>query len=239
MKLVSFLFILSAFVFFSCDETNEPAPNTENPSAELRADSEATDSDGNTFRVGFDQVSGNNQNPYVEKLDANGNRLWRQTYETTGVDGRGVLIALDPNGTPWVVFSVDGGSNENTYISKHFVESGAFSGVYMNSYGRGGGSKVAVLTRLNPESGRIEKGTFLAARLTNGNTNTLNITKLGFNDGNVAFEISSAAWPPGTGSSYQRMPDITDEDRIDGAFKLYYEINTALSEILVARLLRE
>ena len=78
----------------------------------------------------------------------------------------------------------------------------------------------------------------MAARLTSGKTNTLNITKIGFNNGNLAFEISSAAWPPAAGKKYQRFPNITDADRVDNAFKIYYEMKTDLSEIVVATLLK-
>ena len=86
-------------------------------------------------------------------------------------------------------------------------------------------------------TGRIERATFVTAQLSNGRTNTLSIVKLGFTDmGNVQFEVSSAAWPPGTGTSYMRMPDITDEDRVDGSFKVLYEMRPDLSEIVSATL---
>lgn len=209
------------------------------PRAVLTAESEFTDGNGNTYQTGFEQVSGNNQDPFVTKLDAAGNEVWKLTYESTPVDGRGVMVSVDDQEIPWVVFSVDGGSNEDDYIDRKETASEAFDDAYMNSYGRGGGPKVTVLAQLDPETGQIKQGTFLTARLTNGNTNTLNVLGIGFFDQNVAFEISSAAWPPGLGSSYERFPDITDEDRIDGAFKIYYEMDRNLSEIRVAERLAE
>jgi len=225
--------------FFSCKkEDDNPQPQS-NTSDNLSTNAEATDASGNVYLVGFDQASSNNQNPYVRKVASSGDELWRITHETTGVDGRATLVTIDSEGNPWVVFTVDGGSNSGNYINKKEIENGAFSGVYANSYGSGGGPKVSLIAKLNPATGKIVKGTFITARLTNGRTNTLNITKLGFNNGNVAFEISSAAWPPGTGTSYKRLDNITDADRIDNAFKVYYEIKTDLSEIVVATLLKE
>mgnify|MGYP001080020626 FL=1 len=221
--------------------SDEPAPDSSvgiPANAQLSSASEATDSKGNQYSVGFDQASGNNQDPFVIKKDGQGNQIWKITHENTGVDGRAVWVTIDSNDNPWVVFTVDGGSNDGGYITKKQVDADAFSGVFMNSYGSGGGPKASVIALLDPATGNIKKATFMAARLTSGNTNTLNITQIGFNDGNLAFEIASAAWPPGTGTSYERFPNITDADRVDGAFKIYYEIKTDLSEIVVANLLK-
>ncbi|MEM9983019.1 MAG: hypothetical protein AAF734_11025 [Bacteroidota bacterium] len=242
---VKYLFLLLPLLVAACaDDDDEVAPNTSNsngtPIAEgLTSNSEATDSQGNTYTVGLDQVQSDNQDPFVRKVDANGDEVWRYTYESTPVDGRAVLVTIDAEGNPWVVFTVDGGSNDNDYISKKRIQEGAFSNVYANSYGSGGGPKVSIITQIDAERGEIMKGTFVTARTNDGRTNTLEITKIGFNEGNLAFEISSSAWPPGEGTSYQRFPDITDEDRINNRFKIYYEINLALSEITEAVLLNE
>lgn len=223
----------------SCGDDDEANPSGQTVNVNLTSTSEATDASGNVYTVGFDQASSNNQNPVVTKKDASGSTVWQINHETTGVDGRATLVVIDGDNNPWVVFTVDGGSNDNTYISKKNIESGAFSGVFMNSYGSGGGPKVSLIARLNPDTGDIVKGTFVTARLTNGNTNSLSITEIGFENGNVAFKISSAAWPFGTGTSYERMPNITDADRVDNAFKVYYEMTTDLSEVVVATLLNE
>lgn len=231
---------IALFLGFMACTTEDTPPNTNEgaPNTPLSSATEATDSEGNTYRVGYNQASGNNQNPFVVKENAAGEQVWRITHETTGVDGRATLIAVDSRNRPWVVFSLDGGSNSGDYLTKKEVEGQAFSGVFQSSYGNGGGPKVSVLARLNPSSGKIEKGSFVTARLTSGNTNTLNIKKLGFKDSAPAFEVSSAAWPPGAGRSYSRFPDITDADRVDGAFKVYYEMNEDLSAITKAELLK-
>lgn len=237
LLLLSFLFL----TLISCGNDDEATPtsNGQTIDTDFNSSATATDASGNVYDVGFDQASSNNQNPIVTKTNASGNVLWQVNHETTGVDGRATLVVIDNDNNPWVVFTVDGGSNDNTYISKKDIEDGAFSGVFMNSYGNGGGPKVSLIARLNPDTGDIVKGTFVTARLTSGRTNSLSITEIGFANGNVAFKISSAAWPFGTGTSYERMPNITDADRVDNAFKIYYEMKTDLSEVVVATLLNE
>lgn len=165
--------------------------NTGSTAANLTSNNQATDSQNNQYTVGFDQASSNNQDPYVIKKDSQGNQLWKVTYEDTGVDGRAVWLAIDANDTPWVVFTVDGGSNDAGYITKKQANTDAFSGVYMNSYGSGGSPKASIIAQLDPAIGNISKGTFMVARLTSGKTNTLNVTQIGFNNGYFAFEISS------------------------------------------------
>ncbi|MCC5944737.1 MAG: hypothetical protein JJT94_07355 [Bernardetiaceae bacterium] len=238
------LSLLFLFLMSSCEEADvtHGGPTGDDATIALSAQTSISDAAGNTYQVGFDQVSSNNQDPFVRKTNRNGEELWRLRYENTPVDGRALLVALDAAQNPWVVFSVDGGSNDGGYITrKELDNSEAFTNVFQNSYGRGGGPKVSVLARLNPENGKIQRGTFVTARLDNGNTNTLRIVKLGFvSDGRTpAFEIESAAWPPGEGSSFVRMPNLTNDDRIDGAFKIYYEMDTNLSAIRTARLLVE
>ena len=225
------------WLVFSCSEDDSPShtdggtTNGDN----LSNESSAVNSLGEVYQVGFEQQP-NNQNPFVEKLAANGDRIWIVNHETTPVDGRAVTVAVDEQDRPWVVFTVDGGSNEEDYINERWVDDGAFTDVFANSYGQGGGPVVSVIARLDPATGKIVKGTFITARLTNGNTNTLRIESIGFSEGNVIAEATSAAWPPGAGTSYERMPDITDEDRVEGSFLLYYELTLDLSTILVGRL---
>lgn len=206
----------------------------------LRADKTLTDREGNQYRIGFDQASAINQNPFIVKRDPAGKQLWKMTYEDTPVDGRGVWIAMDGQGKLWAVFTVDGGSNLTGAIHRKAVKNTqAFSGVFMNSYGSGGGPKASVIARIDPKDGKIEKGTFVAARLGNGRTNTLQIQRFGVRDGQVIFEASTAAWPPGKGRTYAPFPSITDADRVSGAFKLVYAMDANLTRIEEAWLLRE
>lgn len=232
-------YLLAFLIVCMACKKKQDSPNLQNPSTGLSASTTAQDAVGNRYEVGFDQVSSINQNPFVRKVNASGQEIWRVIYENTPVDGRAVWVALDANQKPYVVFTVDGGSNDAGAINKKELDNAnAFSGVFQSGYGSGGGPKASIVARLNPENGKIEKATFVAARLTDGKTNTLNITKFGFQSGKVAFEVSSAAWPPAEGSSYARFPNITDADRVNGSFKIYYEMNIELSAIEKAVLLK-
>ncbi|MFP4090093.1 MAG: hypothetical protein ACLFT3_07280 [Cyclobacteriaceae bacterium] len=232
--LISFSFYsLFLAILLSCEE--EDALKL---AEQLSATSSLSDKSGNTYAVGYQQVSSNNQDAFVEKKDKEGNTLWKVTHASSPADERAVLITLDEEQNPWVVFTVDGGSYDAGYITKKSVEAGAFENVYQNSYGQGGGPKVAIIARLNPETGRIVKASFLTARLNSGKTNSFTVEKLGVSQGKVTMEAKTAAWPPAAGKKYVQMPDITDEDRVNNAFLLRLQMDTALSEILSSELRR-
>ena len=131
-----------------------------------------------------------------------------------------------------------GGSYSDDYLTDREVEKDVFNGVYQKSYGNGGGPKVSIIAKLNPNTGKISKATYITARLDNGKTNSLKIEQIGFKDASFAFQASSASWPPGVGTGYVKMPNINNEDRIDNSFKIYYEMKQDLSEISVAQLLK-
>ncbi len=234
-------------LLFGCavsQESNEPLPckdiaNCIPVDTELSQQTEITDPQGNIYQIGFDQVSANNQDSYIIKKDPSGQQLWKHYYDQSPVDSKGLMISIDSNEQLWAIFTVDGGSYDEGYLTKNHVETDAFKQVYASSYGNGGGPRVVVLARIHPSSGKIIKGTFLTARLNSGKTNGFNVTKMGFSNGHVALLAETAAWPPGAGRQYQKMADITDADRIDNAFHLYYEVATSLDAIESAKLIRE
>ncbi len=231
--LLSFSFYaLLLSLLLSCEDEDAVSPSN------LSASATTTDADGATYNAGYAQVSSNNQDAFVEKKDKDGNTLWKVTHASSPADERAVLITLDEEQNPWVIFTVDGGSYDAGYITKKFVESGAFENVYQNSYGQGGGPKVAIIARLNAETGRIVKASFLTARLNSGKTNSFTVENLGVSQGKVTLEAKTAAWPPAAGKKYVPMPDITDADRVDNAFLLRLQMDTALSEILSSELRR-
>ena len=243
MKKLSSIHIFYAvfFTLISCSDLDDDA-NVRSPEAidtVLISQKTTTDADGNRYETGFNQAGPENQNPFVRKKTPDGQIIWTKIYEATDVDSSGELIQIDEQGNVWVVFSIDGGSTDATYINQKEIEPGAFTNTYQSSYGTGGGPRVAVITRINPTSGLITKGSFVTAQLNNGDTNTLSVTSTGFNDGNFAFQVTTGAFPPGTGTSYEKFPGVTDQDRVDGAFKVYYEINFGLTEITRAVLLIE
>ncbi len=170
------LLILLILLFTSCDKKEDENNNPTDKPLSI-ATTEATDKNGNVYKVGFEQVSSNNQNPFVEKTKANGERIWRKVHSSTGIDERAVLITLSPDGDPFVVFTLDGGSTSSNFFTKKEVENGAFDNVFLNSFGRASGAaKVAIIARLNPENGKISKATFLMSRTKEGNINATDKT---------------------------------------------------------------
>jgi hypothetical protein len=230
MKYLSFFLVV---LLFACaDESNQrPAPDIE--LAGFSSIKQLTDVQGNTFKTGYEQKSdGSFQNPFIEKMGKDGKRIWKIYYEQSSVDGRGVMLALDTDGlTPVAVFTVDGGSYDDAYITKHMVIKDAFSGVYQSSYAAGGGPKVSIIAKINPESGMISKATFLTARKNDGKTNGFGVDEIKVTPEAIILKTTTWAWPPGEGKAYSKFPEITDADRIDGWFKMYYEISHDLSSI--------
>lgn len=234
-NLPTFMLVATALLFSGCgsdgDDNNSPVPDT----SSLTASNKATDADGNQYEVGWQ--TGGFQDPFVQKKNNTGAVLWKNVYETTDVDGRGVWVFLDGEKNPWVVFTVDGGSTSLEYINKKQIETGAFTNVYAGGYGSGGGPKVCVVAKLNPATGKIVKGTFLTARLSDGKSNGFGIRKIGMLNGRLAIEAETVAWPPGKGKTYTRLPNITDANRVNNVFPVYYELAVDLSEITEAILL--
>ena len=157
------LFFLITLGLVACSKEDSPEPDTPAgppQNVQLTAQATITDSQQNKYLIGFDQASSNNQNPYIIKQDAQGKQIWKVIYENTAVDGRGLWITLDSNDTPWAVFTVDGGSSDGGFINKKQVETGAFTNVYMNSYGSGGGPKASVLAQIDKKYGQHQKRYF-------------------------------------------------------------------------------
>jgi hypothetical protein len=98
-----------------------------------------TDGSGNRYRVGYDQVSADDQDPYVIKENAAGEQLWGVYHDRTPVDARGILVVLDGQDRPYVAFTTDGGSNDADRFQANHVEDGAFGSAPFGSYGAGGG----------------------------------------------------------------------------------------------------
>lgn len=85
-------------------------------------------------------------------------------------------------------FSTDGGANPGNFT--RFNHNGMGS-AWQNSYGPGGGSKASVLYELDPTDGSVISGTYLIAKLSSGNTNTIQVTDLDwYNDQLVVYADS-------------------------------------------------
>lgn len=230
---ISLIMIISLFI--GCSSGIEP-DDSFSSDIPLSTSSTVTDSNGNRYETGFVQVSENQQNPFVQKYNPNDELLWEMEHDNSSIDVRGILVTVDPENRPWVVFTLDGGSSSSSYIATKSASENAFSGVFQSSYGQGGGPEVSVITRLNSENGIIERGTFLTAKLENGNTNSLIVQGIGVGDGVVRVQSESAFRPPFTGTTYSEHPEANEYGPC-GVFLSQIDLSITLDEIVESDLL--
>jgi hypothetical protein len=136
--------------------------------------------------IGYRQVSSTNKNPIVVRFNR-GQRAWCRTdYETTGDDGEGYGLLWDGSNALYAVFSATGTQGTPSQDYRRFTSQG-----WLTSYGSGGGPKVAVLARLNPTNGAPTAGTFLTAQLSNGRSNSLEVTGLSWTGSRLVVTANS------------------------------------------------
>jgi hypothetical protein len=142
-----------------------------------------------TIYIGYQQVSSNNKDPRIVRFD-NGVRKWcRSDYETTGDDGSGYGLLWDGKGVLYGVFSATG--TQPGYNFSRFA-----TGRWLPSYGSGGGPKVAVIARINPDNGSVNYATFLSSKKpTDGKTNSLLVKSLSWNGTTLTVQ-SDSWWTP-------------------------------------------
>jgi hypothetical protein len=139
--------------------------------------------------IGYEQVSNNNQNPVMVSF-TNGNQDWvvNSELEETGSDTRGYGLLWDGGDNLYAVFSTDGtqgSTNEEDF--REFATDG-----WLTSYGQGGGAKVAIIAKIDPNTGIPTDATFLYAKRSNGKSNTMTVTDLSLNsNGNVVVQAAS------------------------------------------------
>ena len=74
---------------------------------------------GNVYEYGFNQVSSVNQNSFITKKDNQNNILWSLSHASSATDERAVFLTEDTVGTPWAVFTTDGGSLDSGFIRSY------------------------------------------------------------------------------------------------------------------------
>ena len=208
--------------------------------AVVEAQTRVVDASGNVYEVGFDQVTSIRQDPFVRKSDAGGNLIWWVRHDETPADVKAVAIDLDRDGNPYVVFSIDGGSNDPDRFQRNWVEGSPFSGAPFPSYGPGGGGTVTVVARLNPRNGRITDATFIISQLNNGNTNTFSPQGIRVVGNTVIVAANSAAWPPAAGSraggAFRRFdPEVFNDDTRSQGPRFQVALPLDLSELSAVR----
>lgn len=149
-----------------------------------------------TFFVGYQQVSANNQDPIFARFDGDDMTYVRTDYEITGDDHKGYGLMWDGGPNLYAVFSATGTQGDPSDDFRRFATGG-----WLSSYGQGGGPKVAILARINPDLGTVMNATFLRAKLSNGNTNSLAVKALDFKDDQVIVQANAWFSPLNTDGS--------------------------------------
>jgi len=142
-----------------------------------------------TMYAGWQQVSGNNQDPFVARFD-DGERIYCEYHENDGPDGRALSITWDGGEHAYVVYTVVGGGSD-------LEGRGGWLGAYAPGAISGGGPKVSYVGRVNVKDGSLSSGTFIISVLSsnkvNGHAPAGAVTVL--EGGNVEFLGSSSHKP--------------------------------------------
>jgi hypothetical protein len=118
-----------------------------------------------TIIVGYQQVSGNDQDPIVARYDGDQKVFCEHTKKGGGIDGRAYGVTWDGAEHLYVVYTIVGGGTAFDAAAK---------GGWVTSYGDGGASsKVAVVGALDPKTGVLTRATFVPSKKTGNKTNTL------------------------------------------------------------------
>jgi hypothetical protein len=122
-----------------------------------------------TILAGYAQVSANEQDPIVARIDGGSVVFCEHTKKGGGPDARAYGITWDGRDTLYGVFTVVGGGTSFDAASKDG---------WVPSYGNGGASaKVMVVGKLDPKTGKLERATFVPSRLVkDGQTKTNTLT---------------------------------------------------------------
>ncbi len=162
-----------------------------------------------TFYIGYEQVSSNNQNPVIVSFDdKNPDHNWtRNDYEVTGADSRGYGLFWSGDDL-YATFTIDGTQGS---VNEDFRRgSGDAKQNWLRSYGSGGGAKVSVIARINPADGKLLDSAYLSAILSSGNSNTLTIESIDLNgSGNLVIQAKSWFSPRNpSGSAMQQLSSV-------------------------------
>ncbi|MFK7800592.1 MAG: hypothetical protein AB8G95_03075 [Anaerolineae bacterium] len=169
---------------FSCDDSEDDL---------IANEITATRFNDQAIYIGYQQISGNNQDPIVTRFD-NGVQIWCRTdYETTNDDNRGVGVYW--NGTNdglYLTFSATGTQGSTNQDFRRFAKNGWLKSYTDGSINGGGGPKVVILAKANPADGEIEAATFLTAVTSTNKTNSMLATKLTLV--NDQLKVEALAW---------------------------------------------
>jgi len=117
-----------------------------------------------TIYVGFDQVSGDNQDPLIARFDA-GEPVWCRYHEDDAPDGRAHAITWDGGPYAYVVYTIVGGGSD-------LEGKGGWLASYAPGSISGGGPKVSVVGRVDVSDGSLDAATFVIAVKSDNKVNS-------------------------------------------------------------------
>ncbi|HZH03839.1 MAG TPA: hypothetical protein VEY30_08655 [Myxococcaceae bacterium] len=161
-----------------------------------------------TLFVGFEQTSGNNQDPFIARFDG-ANRVYCTYHEDDGPDGHALGITWNGGDYAYVVYTVVGGGSD-------LEGKGGWLGSYAPGGISGGGPKVSYPGRVRVSDGALESGSFViavtSARKVNSHMPKAAATVL--EDGTIEFRGGSAHEPiDADGKSAMACTDYPFETR--------------------------
>jgi RTX calcium-binding nonapeptide repeat (4 copies) len=147
-----------------------------------------------TLYIGLNQVSSNNQDPWVASF-TNGSLNWyRSDYEITPDDGRGTNLVWDGGTNLYAAFTATGTQGTPDQDFRRFATAGWLKSYSDASPGGGGGGKVAILAKLDPLTGEVITASFLTA-LNGTKTNSVSVQSLSLNGNDLVVQADSAFAP--------------------------------------------
>ncbi|WP_340643582.1 Calx-beta domain-containing protein [Phormidium pseudopriestleyi] len=157
------------------------------------------------YVTGFNQVSSTLQTPFIRGFDTNLNQLWNTwdystnevTSQNLGADTRGERLTIADDGTLYFLGKTDGGNNvftrDSNTITTNLGSRLIQQDEYNNLSGAGSGS-FTFFAKIDSNTGIIDRGQFIATRLSNGNANSFNPNSIAVDEsGNVYIGGAAAA----------------------------------------------
>lgn len=177
--------------------------------------------------IGTQQVSPINQNPIVRAFGANDGWL-RTDMEATGADGRGVSLFV--NGADlYASFTVDGTQGQASQDFRRASQGATPS--WLRSYGAGGGPKVSVLAKLNPQNGDLISAVYVSAVLSSGRSNSLSLNAISRKaNGNIEIGAKSFFSPRAVNGNA-----LPRQGSGDSPFDYFLELTPDLRQAVSAR----
>lgn len=216
-----------ALTSFSIFNTNFSAVDTSDEDAVASQGGAAIAIGSQRIYTGYRQVSQVNQDPILISFDSeNSKNNWVRTdVEVSNSDSRG--YGLYSSGKDlYAVFSVDGTQGE----PEDDFRRGSSDAVtpWLQSYGKGGGAKVAVIARFNPKNGTLLDAAYISAVLKDGKSNTLRIDNVRMNEsGNLLVETAARFYPRNVDGT-----PMTKTGKTPAPFDYTVELTPDLKEVI-------